>query len=135
MVEKTTTPSQQAAAIKTVVAPPKDTRFKTEDVTNTKGLKFADFALSKEVQLGIYEMGYEAPSPIQEETIPIALEGRNIIARAKNGTGKTASYSIPLIEKVDTSVNKVQALVLVPTRELAMQTSHVIKELGKHKNI
>jgi ATP-dependent RNA helicase DDX6/DHH1 len=65
-------------------------------------------------------MGYEAPSPIQEETIPFALEGRNIIARAKNGTGKTASYSIPLIEKVDTSVNKIQALVLVPTRELAM---------------
>jgi ATP-dependent RNA helicase DDX6/DHH1 len=65
-------------------------------------------------------MGYEAPSPIQEETIPVALEGRNIIARAKNGTGKTASYSIPLIEKVDTSLNKIQALVLVPTRELAM---------------
>lgn len=107
MVEKTTTSAQQAAAIKTVVAPPKDTRYKTEDVTNTKGLSFADFGLSKEVQLGVYEMGYEAPSPIQEETIPIALEGRNIIARAKNGTGKTASYSIPLIEKVDTSLNKI----------------------------
>lgn len=80
-------------------------------------------------------MGFEAPSPIQEETIPMALEGRNIIARAKNGTGKTASYSIPLIEKIDTSLNKIQALVLVPTRELAMQTSHVIKELGKHKKI
>ncbi len=80
-------------------------------------------------------MGFESPSPIQEETIPVALEGRNIIARAKNGTGKTASYSIPLIEKVDTSVNKIQALVLVPTRELAMQTSHVIKELGRHKKI
>jgi ATP-dependent RNA helicase DDX6/DHH1 len=70
-------------------------------------LSFADFGLSKELQLGIYEMGFESPSPIQEETIPVALEGRNIIARAKNGTGKTASYSIPLIEKVDTSVNKI----------------------------
>jgi len=80
-------------------------------------------------------MGFENPSPIQEETIPVALEGKNIIARAKNGTGKTASYSIPLIEKVDTSKNKIQALVLVPTRELAMQTSLVIKELGKHKKI
>lgn len=65
-------------------------------------------------------MGFENPSPIQEETIPVALEGRNIIARAKNGTGKTASYSIPLIEKVDIGLNAIQALVLVPTRELAM---------------
>lgn len=80
-------------------------------------------------------MGYENPSPIQEEAIPIALEGRNIIARAKNGTGKTASYSIPLIQKVDVSKPIVQALVLVPTRELAMQTSLVIKDLGKHKKI
>ena len=135
MVEKTTTSAQQASTVKTAVAPQKDTRYKTEDVTNTKGMSFTDFGLSKEVQLGIYEMGFEAPSPIQEETIPFALEGRNIIARAKNGTGKTASYSIPLIEKVDTSLNKIQALVLVPTRELAMQTSHVIKELGKHKKI
>jgi ATP-dependent RNA helicase DDX6/DHH1 len=63
------------------------------------------------------------------------MEGKNIIARAKNGTGKTASYSIPLIEKVDNTMKKIQALVLVPTRELAMQTSHVIKELGKHKKI
>lgn len=80
-------------------------------------------------------MGFESPSPIQEETIPVALEGRNIIARAKNGTGKTGSYSIPLIEKLDTGLNAIQALVLVPTRELAMQTSLVVKELGKHKKI
>lgn len=80
-------------------------------------------------------MGYEFPSPIQEETIPIALLGKNIIARAKNGTGKTAAYSIPLIQNIDTSKNQIQALVLVPTRELAMQTSFVIKELGKHQKI
>lgn len=65
----------------------------------------------------------------------MALNDKNIIARAKNGTGKTASYSIPLIQKIDTSKNQIQALVLVPTRELAMQTSLVIKELGKHKKV
>lgn len=81
-----------------IKAPKKDTRYKTEDVTNTKGMSFADFGLGKELQLGIYEKGYENPSPIQEESIPIALQGKNIIARAKNGTGKTAAYSIPLIE-------------------------------------
>ena len=85
--------------------------------------------------MGIYEKGYENPSPIQEESIPIALKGKNIIARAKNGTGKTASYSIPLLEKVNTKSDCIQGLVLVPTRELAMQTSFVIKELGKHKKI
>ena len=80
-------------------------------------------------------MGFENPSPIQEEAIPLALKGQNIVARSKNGTGKTASYAIPIIQRIDTSLNKIQALVLVPTRELAMQTSHVIKELGKHKKI
>lgn len=120
---------------KGIEPPKKDERYKTEDVTATKGLSFADFGLSNEVRLGIYEKGYEMPSPIQEESIPIALKGSNIIARAKNGTGKTASYSIPLIEKIDTSQNHIQGLVLVPTRELAMQTSFVIKELGKHKKI
>jgi ATP-dependent RNA helicase DDX6/DHH1 len=80
-------------------------------------------------------MGFEWPSPIQEETIPLALKGTNVIARAKNGTGKTAAYSIPVIEKIDVSKNKIQALILVPTRELAMQTSFVIKELGKHKKV
>ena len=65
-------------------------------------------------------MGYEVPSPIQEEAIPAILAGKNVIAKAKNGTGKTAAYSIPLIEKVNADRNKIQALVLVPSRELAM---------------
>lgn len=80
-------------------------------------------------------MGFEFPSPIQEETIPAAIEGKNIIAKAKNGTGKTAAYGIPLVQLVDVKLNKIQALVLVPTRELAMQTSLVLKNLGKHKKI
>lgn len=90
-----------------VKEPIRDTRFKTEDVTNTKGMTFDDFMLSKDLKLGIYEMGYEMPSPIQEETIPNALEGKNIIARAKNGTGKTAAYSIPMIERVDIQKNAI----------------------------
>ena len=80
-------------------------------------------------------MGYEFPSPIQEEAIPKIMAGKNIIAKAKNGTGKTAAYGIPLVNMIDVNVNKIQALVLVPTRELAMQTSLVIKEIGKHKKI
>lgn len=82
--------------------------------------------------MGIYEKGFERPSPIQEESIPIALTGRDILARAKNGTGKTAAFCIPCIEKTDTTKDTIQALVLVPTRELALQTAQVCKELGKH---
>lgn len=112
--------------------PPVDSRFCTEDVTGTKGTEFEDYALSRDLLKGIYEMGFERPSPIQEESIPVALAGRNILARAKNGTGKTAAFLIPTLERVNPEKNKIQALVLVPTRELALQTSQVCKQLGKH---
>lgn len=85
--------------------------------------------------MGIFEAGFERPSPIQEEAIPIALAGRDILARAKNGTGKTASFIIPVLEKVVPSKNSIQSLILVPTRELALQTSQVCKALGKHLNV
>jgi ATP-dependent RNA helicase DDX6/DHH1 len=115
--------------------PKPDLRPKTEDVTKTKGSDFESWFLKRELLMGIYEMGFEKPSPIQEEAIPIALANRNIIARAKNGTGKTASFVIPALEKIDTSKKHIQALILVPTRELALQTSQVCKELGKYMNV
>ncbi len=85
--------------------------------------------------MGIFEAGFEKPSPIQEETIPVALTGRDILARAKNGTGKTAAFVIPTLERVNPKSPKTQALILVPTRELALQTSQVCKTLGKHLGI
>eukprot|EP00163_Fabomonas_tropica_P012222 TRINITY_DN2349_c0_g3_i2.p1 TRINITY_DN2349_c0_g3~~TRINITY_DN2349_c0_g3_i2.p1 ORF type:complete len:409 (+),score=119.37 TRINITY_DN2349_c0_g3_i2:327-1553(+) len=112
--------------------PPKDTRQQTQDVTLTKGNEFEDFLLKRELLMGIFEKGFERPSPIQEESIPIALTGRHILARAKNGTGKTAAFLIPVCEMIDPSKDHIQALVLVPTRELALQTSQVAKELSKH---
>jgi len=112
-----------------------DSRPKTEDVTGTKGNDFEDYYLKRELLMGIFEKGYEKPSPIQEEAIPIALAGRDILARAKNGTGKTASFLIPALERTSTDKNYIQVLILVPTRELALQTSQVCKELGKHMNV
>lgn len=85
--------------------------------------------------MGIFEAGFENPSPIQEEAIPPALTHRDILARAKNGTGKTAAFVIPSLQQVDVRKNKIQALLLVPTRELALQTSQVCKILGKHMKI
>jgi len=112
--------------------PAKDNRIKTSDVTNTKGVSFEDMCLKRELLMGIYEKGWENPSPIQETSIPVALSGRDILARAKNGTGKSGAYLIPLIERVDTSRPDIQGLVLVPTRELALQTSQICIEMGKH---
>ncbi|KAK0664628.1 putative ATP-dependent RNA helicase [Cercophora samala] len=115
--------------------PTKDNRQQTEDVTNTKGLEFEEFKLKRSLLMGIFEAGFEKPSPIQEESIPVALTGRDILARAKNGTGKTAAFVIPALEKINPKINKIQCLILVPTRELAMQTSQVCKTLGKHLGV
>ncbi|KAI1385970.1 DEAD-domain-containing protein [Hypoxylon trugodes] len=120
---------------KSLNIPTRDSRQQTEDVTNTKGLEWEDFNLKRDLLMGIFEAGFEKPSPIQEESIPVALTGRDILARAKNGTGKTAAFVVPALERINPKVNKIQCLILVPTRELAMQTSQVCKTLGKHLGI
>ena len=91
-----------------LIQPQKDNRYKTEDVTQTKGREFEDFFLKRELLMGIFEKGFEKPSPVQEEAIPIILQNRNVLARAKNGTGKTAAYIIPCLEKVDTVNTDIQ---------------------------
>jgi ATP-dependent RNA helicase DDX6/DHH1 len=120
---------------KNLKKPPVDARVKTSDVTATKGNDFEDYFLKRELLMGIFEKGYEKPSPIQEESIPVALAGKNILARAKNGTGKTAAFVIPMLEKCNTQINAIQGLILVPTRELALQTSAIVKDLGKHMGV
>ncbi|KAK1352847.1 hypothetical protein POM88_052685 [Heracleum sosnowskyi] len=103
--------------------PPPDNRYKTEDVTATNGNEFDDYFLKRELLMGIYEKGFENPLPIQDESIPIALTGSDILARAKNGTGKTAAFCIAAPEKIDSDKNVIQVVILVPTRESALQTS------------
>jgi len=94
-----------------LVAPAKDIRYKTEDVTDTKGRDFEDFFLKRELLMGIFEKGFEKPSPIQEEAVPVILQNRNVLARAKNGTGKTAAYIIPCLEKTDTTKKSIQGML------------------------
>lgn len=77
-------------------------------MTATKGNEFEDYFLKRELLMGIYEKGFERPSPIQEESIPIALTGSDILARAKNGTGKTAAFCIPALEKIDQDISAIQ---------------------------
>ncbi|RAK70298.1 DEAD/DEAH box helicase [Hymenobacter edaphi] len=96
-------------------------------------VKFEELSLSQEVQRAITDMGYEEASPIQTAAIPVLLEGHDVIGQAQTGTGKTAAFSIPAIEKVDADSREVQVLVLCPTRELAVQVSGEIQKLGKYK--
>lgn len=88
--------------------PEADSRPKTQDVTKTKGHKFSDYLLKRELLMGIYEKGFDAPSPVQEQSIPVAIAGRDILARAKNGTGKTASFLIPALQKLDPEKKGIQ---------------------------
>ena len=90
--------------------------------------------LSEEVARAIDEMGYVEATPIQAASIPPMLEGKDIIGQAQTGTGKTAAFGIPLIEKLDPAERTVQALVLCPTRELAMQTAGELTKLAKYKS-
>lgn len=95
-------------------------------------MNFNELNLSNELIKAIGDMGYEKPSPIQEQAIPALLENKDVIARAQTGTGKTAAFGIPLVEMIEDE-NYVQALILVPTRELAKQVSDEIRKIAKHK--
>ena len=97
-----------------------------------KTLKFDELNLSKEIQKAVEEMGFEEATPIQSEAIPAIMSGKDIIGQAQTGTGKTASFGIPLIEAIDKHSKNIQALVLCPTRELAIQVAEEMNHLLKY---
>jgi len=104
----------------------------TEDVLAAEGqAKWEDYDLKREILLGIQYKGFSWPSPIQAASIPHSLKGEDIVARAKNGTGKAAAFIIPLLNKIKPQKSALQALVLVPTRELVLQTIKVFREIGQ----
>ena len=89
-----------------------------------------DLEIEPSILRGIYAYGYEKPSPIQKKAIKPIISGRDIIAQAQSGTGKTATFSIGALSRIDLEKNKTQVLILSPTRELATQTSKVISSIG-----
>ncbi|MCL4455932.1 MAG: DEAD/DEAH box helicase [Nitrospirae bacterium] len=97
-------------------------------------MKFEDFSLSKEVLKAVSEMGFEEPTPIQVSAIPLVLNGGDIIGQAQTGTGKTAAFGIPIVEKCHRG-KELFAVILEPTRELAVQVAQEINEIGKSKKI
>ncbi len=98
-------------------------------------MNFDAFNLHPELMRAISELGFETPTPIQEQAIPPLIEGRDMLGQAQTGTGKTAAYAFPLLEKLDFSQRCVQGLILAPTRELASQVADALYEYGKHLGV
>src|SRR5438445_1459468 len=93
---------------------------------------FAELGLSPSTLEARQDVGYEHPSPIQQQAIPLLLEGRDVIGQAQTGSGKTAAFGLPILEYVDPSEQTVQALVLTPTRELCIQVTQALRTYGSH---
>src|SRR5215813_12671841 len=96
---------------------------------------FAALGLGEESLRAIADLGYSAPTPIQEQTIPPLLAGDDVIAQAPTGTGKTAAYGLPLVEHLELDVLRPQALVVLPTRELAIQVAEALHALGRYREV
>src|SRR5215212_8032773 len=96
---------------------------------------FKDLGLSEPVLDALAHLGYDQPTPIQEQTIPLLLEGRDVIGQAQTGTGKTAAFGLPMLQFVDADDPDVQALVLTPTRELCIQVTQALRTYGAHKGV
>ncbi|MGC9492663.1 DEAD/DEAH box helicase [Vibrio genomosp. F10] len=95
-------------------------------------IKFSELALSQDILSALDAMGFVSPTPIQAAAIPHLIEGRDLLGKAQTGTGKTAAFSLPLLSKLDLDQRKPQAIVLAPTRELAIQVAAEVKNLGKN---
>lgn len=96
---------------------------------------FNELNISQPIMKALQKMGFEEATPIQAETIPLALQGNDVIGQAQTGTGKTAAFGIPMIEEIDPKTRKIQGLVVAPTRELAIQVAEELNRLGKIKGI
>lgn len=100
-----------------------------------KQLKFNELGLSEGIVETLTAIGYEQPTPIQEQTIQLALSGRDVLGQAQTGTGKTAAFGLPTIEKINPENKAIQALVIAPTRELAVQGQEELFRFGKSKGL
>ena len=96
---------------------------------------FKELSISDPIMKALEKMGFEEATPIQAETIPLAKQGKDLIGQAQTGTGKTAAFGIPMIDKIDKSAKTIQGLVVAPTRELAIQVAEEINRLGRFKGI
>jgi ATP-dependent RNA helicase DeaD len=106
----------------------------SEQRERTTTARFGDLELHPDVARAIDELGFMAPTPVQSQAIPILRAGKDLLAQAQTGTGKTAAFAIPIIEKVDPNEKRPQALIVVPTRELCTQVTREFGAIGKHRH-
>ncbi|HVL23908.1 MAG TPA: DEAD/DEAH box helicase, partial [Thermomicrobiales bacterium] len=125
---QTAEPTQEAETAQVAAAP-------AAEEAEEAGVTFADLGLSGPLLESVTAVGFQKPTPIQEQTLPVLLAGHDVIAQAQTGSGKTAAFGLPIIESIDPSDRRVQALVLCPTRELAIQVSEALTLYGRHKRI
>ncbi|NYZ75296.1 DEAD/DEAH box helicase [Candidatus Micrarchaeota archaeon] len=95
-------------------------------------MSFQELKISQPLLRSLAEMGFQHPTPIQKEAIPVALQGKDLVGQAKTGTGKTAAFGIPILDRLSQEHPALQAIILVPTRELAVQVAKEIREIGKY---
>jgi ATP-dependent RNA helicase DeaD len=96
---------------------------------------FAELGLAPDLLDAVHDLGYEEPTPIQEQAIPLLLHGADVIGQAQTGSGKTAAFGLPMLQYVDPSEHEVQGLVLTPTRELCIQVTQALRAYGKRKGV
>ena len=112
---------------------------KTENMTNTaeemknaesavNAVRYEDAPIDERIIRAVQEMGFEVMTPIQQQAIPALLEGRDVLGQAQTGTGKTAAFGIPMIQRIDPEVEGVQCIILCPTRELAIQAAEELRK-------
>jgi ATP-dependent RNA helicase DeaD len=106
-----------------------------EEQPETQTIKFTDLGLGEPTLRAVAELGYEEPTPVQAQTIGRMLAGSDVIAQAQTGTGKTAAFALPIVDRVDIERHEPQALVLTPTRELAMQVAEAFHTYGKYRGV
>ena len=104
------------------------------EATATQSGRFGDLDIHPDVARAVVDLGFMAPTPVQEQVIPQMRRGRDVLAQAQTGTGKTAAFAIPILELVDPGLKRPQALVVVPTRELAVQVTREFGALGKYRH-
>ena len=104
-------------------------------MTEMQTQEFGNLVLDKKIVAALTDMGFEEPSPIQSQAIPLALEGQDVIGQAQTGTGKTAAFGIPIIQGLSERGKQVEALIMSPTRELAVQVAEEISNIGKTKHV
>ncbi len=115
---------------------PRSRRIRATRLSSVRKMTtFAELGLAPDILEAIHDVGYESPSPIQEQAIPPLLEGLDVIGQAQTGSGKTAAFGLPMLQYVDPSEHEVQGLVLTPTRELCIQVTQALRAYGARKGV